>query len=319
MSRKDNRPSHITVGEFLERHQSHLQLKLSGPDVGRNRKIQEPAPNRPGLALSGYLEYFAWRRIQVIGAADRSYLMSLPKVDRIARFEAMCAKRIPCIVVSRGRALPPELAAVAKKKGIAVFRTPLVTMSFLNEATILLEHDFAPTKKEHGSMVDVQGIGVFVRGKSGIGKSESVLGILERGGSLVADDVVQFRLEGHKVMGTAPEAGRFHMEVRGIGIINVPALFGVRSMRIQKRLDMVVTLRPVEDLNKVDRIGADRATTEILGRELPHVEIPVAPGRDLSRLIQVAAMDQKLRTYGHDAAIDFTDKILQLMKERRVQ
>lgn len=319
MSRKDNRPSHITVEDFFNRHKDLLQLELLSDNGGLKRKIQEPVPNRPGLVLSGYVQYFAWRRIQVIGAADRTYLMSLKKKERAERFRLLCSKKIPCIIMSRGKKLSPELLAIAKEKKISVLVSPMITMSFVNQATALLALDFAPTINEHGSMVDVSGIGVFIRGKSGIGKSESVLGLIERGGSLVADDVVHFKEEGGRITGTSLEEGRFHMEVRGIGIINIPALFGVRSMRLIKRLDLVVTLKREENLNDVDRLGMEEMKTEILGQEVSHVEIPVAAGRDLSRLVHVAALNQKLRKYGHNAAIDFTDNIARLMKERGMQ
>ena len=228
----------------------------------------------------------------------------------------MCAQKIPCLVTSRGAHLDPELLAVAEQEQVAVFRTPLVTMRFINAATISMEVDFSPTVTEFGSMVDILGVGVLIRGQSGIGKSEAVLGLIERGYSLVADDVTRVKsLEGRELMATAPDLTRYHMEVRGIGIINVASVFGIGSIRIEKRLDMVVTLRDWEELKEeeVDRIGLDQEFYEILKLQVPHITIPVRPGRDITRLLEVAAMDQKLKGLGRNSAVEFSDKLLNVM------
>jgi HPr kinase/phosphorylase len=167
--------------------------------------------------------------------------------------------------------------------------------------------------------VDVKGIGILVRGPSGSGKSETVLGLIERGASLVADDVVHFRaLEGRELIGSAPEMSRYHMEVRGLGIINVPGVFGIGTMRLEKRLDMVIELLPTSDLNEVDRVGIRRKSYQILGIRVPLVEVPVAPGRDIPMLVEVAALDAKLRSMGHDSALEFNKKLLKMMKDKRI-
>src|ERR1041384_8739088 len=284
----------ITVESFYNRHAEKLQMKLEGPWVGFHRKIREPTINRPGLALSGFYTYFAEKRMQVLGAAEHSYLKSLPARVRIERFCNLCEHRIPCLVMSRGFHLAPELLNVTGEAKIAVFRTPMITMKFINAATIALEMDFSPTMTEFGSMVDILGIGVLIRGASVIGKSECVLGLIERGYSLVADDVTRITsLEGRELMATAPDLTRNHMEVRGIGIINVASVFGIGSIRIEKRLDLVVTIEEWENVEEIERVGIERRTYEILGLKVPHVTIPVRPGRDIARLIEVAAMDQK--------------------------
>jgi HPr kinase/phosphorylase len=209
------------------------------------------------------------------------------------------------------------LLEVTEQARIAVFRTPMITMKFINAATIMLEMDFSPTVTEFGSMVDILGVGVLIRGQSGIGKSECVLGLIERGHSLVADDVTRITsLEGRELMATAPELTRNHMEVRGIGIINVASVFGIGSIRIEKRLDLVVTLKEWQDLESVDRIGLDQEFYEILGMKVPHVTIPVRPGRDIARLIEVAAMDQKLKGLGQNSAVEFNAKLLNLMETK---
>src|SRR6478752_985218 len=307
----------VTVESFYNSHAEKLQMKLEGQRVGFHRKIREPTINRPGLALSGFYTYFAEKRVQVLGAAEHSYLKSLSSTLRIRRFRKMCEHKIPCLVVSRGFHLAPELVAVTAAAKIAVFRTPMITMKFINAATIALEMDFSPTVTEFGSMVDVLGIGVLIRGASGVGKSECVLGLIERGYSLVADDVTRITmLEGRELMATAPELTRNHMEVRGIGIINVVSIFGIGAIRIEKRLDLVVTLKDWQELEEVDRIGLDRELYEILKIEVPHITIPVRPGRDIARLIEVAAMDQKLKSLGLNSAVEFNEKLLGQMERQ---
>ena len=306
-----------TVGEWYTRHSEALQLRLLGPAVGFDRVIREPTINRPGLALSGFFAYFAVKRIQVLGSAELSYLKSLTRDEVRARSRELCSRNIPCIVISRSIKPPPALLEEAEAGGVAVFRTPMITMRFINAATILLEGDFAPVISEYGSMVDILGIGVMIRGASGIGKSECVLGLIERGYSLVSDDMTRLRaLEGRDLIGTAPELTRHHMEVRGIGIINVASIFGISSTRLEKRLDLIVTLKDWQELEEVDRIGLEQEFYEILGILVPHVTIPVRTGRDLARLIEVAALDQKLKSMGQNSALEFNDRLLRRMQKQ---
>src|SRR6476620_163571 len=307
----------VTVESFYQAHGETLQLKLEGKQVGFHRKIREPTINRPGLALSGFYSYFAEKRVQVLGAAENTYLKSLSARVRIQRFRELCAQKIPCLIVSRGAHLAPELVAVAEEEEVAIFRTPMITMKFINAATIALEVDFAPSVTEFGSMVDILGVGVLIRGQSGIGKSECVLGLIERGYSLVADDVTRIKsFEGRELMATAPDLTRNHMEVRGIGIIDVAKVFGIGSIRIEKRLDMVVTLQDWQELEEVDRIGIDQEFYEILKLKVPHVTIPVRPGRDIARLVEVEAMDQKLKGLGLNSAAEFNNKLLNAMETK---
>src|SRR5438270_3747980 len=300
----------VTVDSFYNSHAEKLQMKLEGPRVGFHRKIREPTINRPGLALSGFYTYFAEKRVQVFGAAEHSYLKSLSPKVRSERFRELCECKIPCLVVSRGFHIDPALLEVAAEEKIAVFRTPMITMKFINAATIALEVDFSPTVTEFGSTVDILGVGVLIRGESGIGKSECVLGLIERGYSLVSDDVTRITsFEGRELMATSPEVTRYHMEVRGIGIINVASVFGVGAIREEKRLDLVATLKDWSDMEDVDRTGLDRVCYEMLKMKVPHVTIPVRPGRDSARLIEVAAMDQKLKGLGRNAALELNTKL----------
>ncbi|MGA8656746.1 MAG: HPr(Ser) kinase/phosphatase [Chthoniobacterales bacterium] len=308
----------VQVGEFYARHAEVLQMKLVGPAIGFDRKIREPTINRPGLALSGFFIYFAGKRIQVLGNAEVSYLKSLDPAEQEKRCHQVCEQHIPCVVVSRSLPVPKALTDAAAQYQIAIFRTPMVTMRFINAATIALEMDFAPTTNEHGSMVDIMGTGTLVRGSSGVGKSECVLGLIERGYSLVSDDVTRFRaIEGRELVGTAPDLTRYHMEVRGLGIINVASIFGVGSIRLEKRLDLVATLRDWQELEEVDRIGLEQEFYEILGIRIPHITIPVRTGRDLARLVEVAALDQKLKSLGQNSAVEFNQRLLNLMQTNK--
>ena len=318
MSAPDPKHPTLTVGEFYTRHSESLQMSLLGSDVGFDRRIREPTINRPGLALSGFYNYFAEKRIQILGSAESSYLKSLSSDDVAERSRALCSRPIPCLVISRSIKPPSALLECAEETGLAIFRTPMVTMKFINAATLALESDFAPTKSEYGSMVDILGIGTLIRGSSGIGKSECVLGLVERGHSLVSDDMTRFRAEeGRQLVGTAPDLTRHHMEIRGLGVINIMSIFGIGSVRREKRLDLIVTLKDWDELEEVDRIGLDQEYFEILEILVPHVTIPVRTGRDLARLVEVAALDQKLKSMGQNSALEFNERLISAMQKKK--
>lgn len=320
MKAKVKRRASITVGEFFDQHGTALKMRLLGGERGFDRPIREPTINRPGLALAGFHTYFANKRVQVIGNNERAYLDSIDPAIACERLRWLCKRDIPCVVVARAAELAPEMMDVFAKAGIAVFQSPMITMRFINQATIKLEWDFAPSIKVHGSMVDIKGIGILIRGASGLGKSEAVLGLIERGASLVADDLVHLKaLPGREIVASSLELNRSHLEVRGIGIINVAALFGVGSMRLEKRLDLIVDLCRVEDINDLDRVGATTQFDTLIGMRVPKVEIPVAPGRDIAWLIEVAALDQKLRSFGHNSALEFSRNLLKMMRGQRIK
>jgi HPr kinase/phosphorylase len=307
----------VTVGHFYTQHAENLHLKLLAGAGGLKRKIVEGAVNRPGLALAGFYKSFAYHRLQIIGSGETAYLKSLPEATSRQRLRELFTHKIPCLVFARNINPPKVVLEEAEEEEIAVFKSSLTTMRLMNAATICLEIDFAPQISEHGSMVDIQGIGVMVRGASGIGKSECVLSLIERGHSLVSDDITRVRcLEGRELIGTASDLTRFHMEVRGIGIINVASIFGVRSIRFEKRMDLVVSLRDWHDVPEIDRIGLEQDYYEILGIKVPHITIPVRPGRDLASLVEVAALDQKLKSMGQNSAVEFNERLLQTMRNQ---
>jgi HPr kinase/phosphorylase len=309
----------LTVGEFYKEHGATLEMRLISSEASLDRVIREPTVNRPGLALSGFTRYFAYKRMQVMGHAEVFYLRSLRQEEREARYAYLFAYKIPCVVFSRGMKPDKEFLTAAEQAGVPIFQTPLVTMKFINKATLELEMMFAPRGTELGSMVDILGIGLIIRGESGIGKSESVLALIERGYSLVADDVVKVTLvDGRDVLCTSAELTRDHMEVRGIGIINVAQMFGVKAIRKEKSLDLIVSLKSWNDVADVDRLGMDQENVKVLGIDIPHVTIPVRPGRDIARLIEVAAFQVKLRKSGYNAADELNKRLIAQMAEKTI-
>lgn len=304
----------VTVGQFADEHAASLEMKLVAGEAGMDRVIREPTVNRPGLALVGFTRYFAYKRIQVMGNAEVFYLRSLPDKDRLARYAYLFAYKVPCVVFSRSLKPDKEFLDSAAEAGVPIFQTSLVTMKFINKATLELEMMFAPRGSELGCMVDILGVGVIIKGESGIGKSEAVLALIERGYSLVADDVVKVVLvDGREVLCTSAELTRNHMEVRGIGIINVAQMFGVKAIRKEKTLDLIVNLKSWDEVDEVERIGMEQEYVQVLGVDIAHVTIPVRPGRDIARLIEVAAFQAKLRISGSNAAQELNNRLLTQM------
>jgi HPr kinase/phosphorylase len=304
----------VTVERFYTDHASELGLKLTAGASGLKRVIREPTVNRPGLVLTGFTRYFAFKRIQVIGNAEAYYLKSLSKEDCAARYATFFSYKIPCVVFSRNLRPDKPFLQAAEAVNVPILQCPLITMKFINLATLALEMMFAPRSTEMGSMVDILGVGVLIRGESGIGKSECVLALIERGYSLVSDDVTKVTLvDGREIIGTSAELTRNHMEVRGIGIINVAAMFGVKSIRKEKKVDLVITLKQWEAVADVDRLGLEQEFVKILGVNIPHMTIPVRPGRDMARLIEVAAFHIKLKMSGYNPARELNERLISQM------
>jgi HPr kinase/phosphorylase len=307
----------VTVGQFYTSHAGDLELKLMAGADGMDRVITEGAVNRLGLALTGFFKYFANRRVQIIGKSEIAYFQTMTPEMRRQRCREIFERKVPCVILSRNIKVPAFLLEEAEQFSVPVFCSPIKTMHLVNQVTIALEDDFAPTTSEHGSMVDIQGVGVLVRGESGIGKSECVLGLIERGYSLVSDDVTRLKLiEGREIMGESPELTRHYIEVRGIGILNVASIFGASSIRFNKKLDLVVTLKDWFKMEEIERTGLDQKFYEVLQMKIPHVILPVRSGRDLAGLVEVAAMDQKLKDMGQHSAVDFNERLMSKMQNR---
>lgn len=313
------RPSRVAVSAFVKEGWERLSLELVAGAGGLEREIPESAINRPGLALAGFFRYFAHRRIQVIGLAEHVYLSSLEPKDRRERLVQVFARRIPCMVVSRGRHIFPEMIELAEKHRVPLLRTRMITMNFINEATIIMMNLRAPRIKVQGTTVELMGIGVLLEGKPGIGKSETALGLVKRGHALVSDDITSLRVDSAgRVVASPVDVTRYHMEIRGVGIIHVPSLFGVSSVRAEKVLDMVATLVEPQSAGDEDRGDKPNNTREYLGVSVPRIVVRVSPGRDVVNVIETAALDFKLRRLGHDAAKELDDRLIGILSAGRV-
>jgi HPr kinase/phosphorylase len=307
----------ITVAHFFETYREKLKMELVTGEEGLHRLIREGSINRPALALTGFFKYFANKRIQVLGAAELTYLKTRSATDQVATFRQMAKKGVPCIVLTRNFNATRPMLAVAKETKFPIFRTPLITMNFVNLATLYIDNEFAPNCIEHSTTLDIKGVGVMMRGDSGVGKSECALALIERGHSLVSDDLTVIKLlDERELMASSRPLNRGYMECRGIGIINIAEMFGVKSIRLEKRIDLVVTLREwAPDANE-ERTGLEEQYYEILGMKVPHIELYVRPGRDIARLVEVAALTQALKRMGHDPAKDFNDRLIASMSEQ---
>ena len=304
-------PDQIPVREFYDMFKQLSELELVAGEEGLDRVILEPSINRPALAVTGYFKSFAYKRIQLFGAGEMSYMRDLPEAKQREVISKMADLKIPCIVISRNLQPTKPMIEVAKAKKVPLLRTKMKSKDFSADVIVRLERMFAPTTSMHGTLIDIQGIGTLIRGDSGIGKSECALALIDKGHSLVADDFVYcVKVNDHKVLGKGHELNRGYMECRGIGIINVAELFGIKSVRMEKSIDIIVSF--VEWQNGIieDRTGLEQQYYELLGIKIPHFVIPVRPGRDMARLVEVAARVQALRSMGHDGAKTFNDRLI---------
>ena len=303
----------VSVNEFYMAAREKASLELVTGKRGLSRLIHEPAIHRPGLALAGFFRYFALRRIQVLGMAEHEYLLAMSPRQRKLSLSRLFQQHIPCLVIARNRKVWPEILGLAHKFNVPILRTPLITGAFINVATVIMEKMMAPHGTLQGTMVDIMGIGVLIEGQPGIGKSEVALTLIQRGYSLVADDLTfVHRTDDRTIIATSAEITRYHMEIRGMGIIHVPSLFGVASVRNEKALDLIVTLRKMEELEDGGRTLVPQVRN-VLGVSLPHLTIPVAPGRELANLIEAATLNEKLKRLGHDAAKELDEKLMAVM------
>lgn len=316
-SRRTKNVQLVTVGQFYALHSESLELKLVAGAEGMNRQIREGSVNRLGLVLTGFYRHFAWRRVQIVGMSEMAYLRSLSEETRRERIRAVFERKIPCVIFARNIKPPSLILEEAERYRIPIFRSSIVTMRLVNSVAIALEEDFAPSMTIHSSMVDIQGVGALILGESGIGKSECVLGLIERGYSLVADDITRLKcLEGKHLIATSADITRHYMEVRGIGIINVASIFGACSIRNSKEVNLVVSLRDWDHVEDVDRTGLDQNYYQLLQIKVPHVIIPIRSGRDIAGLVEVAALDQKLKSMGHHSALEFNQRLLDRMQQK---
>lgn len=300
----------LTVGGLFQRLQDELQLDLLGSVAGLERPIETDDASGPGLVLAGYTGRFVHERVQVLGETEVSYLKSLSKAERSSNLKAFFSFPIPCVMITKGQELPEGMAELASAAGIAILRSQLKTHDFYARLAPFLEDSFAPSTNLHGSLADVYGVGLLFTGQSGIGKSECVLDLVERGHRLVADDVVIARRKGADVIiASGHPLQRHFMEIRGVGLIDVRAIFGIRAVRQQKRIEVVVHLQQWKEGMPVERTGLDTVMTDILGVPIPRITVPLNPGKNITVVAEVIAMNHLLRYSGEDPAHTFNERL----------
>lgn len=309
-------PQKILISRLFSQLEYDLSLSLIAGKKGLDKKIITVSEvNRPGLSLCGYYEGFAHDRIQVMGAGEIGYLETCSSDDRKSIFKRMLSYEIPCFVVTRGLKVPQELIDECENTSTPLFSTGLETPAFVARLVPRLEDEFGPSQLMPGNFVEAFGIGVLILGESGIGKSECALELIRRGHRLIADDVVYIkRVTGHRVLGSNVYPFGHYMEVRGVGVIDVSALFGITAVRARKAIDMVVTLEHWNKANDYDRLGLEEKIYELLGERLPHVIIPVQPGRNTSITVEVAAMNLRAKKMGRHSAKELNESLKRRMQ-----
>jgi HPr kinase/phosphorylase len=308
----------VSAARLFEDQRQEMQLELLTEDLASLREITVSDIHRPGMALMGFVENFLPERIQILAQTELSYLATLPPeevrraIDRLFQFD------MPLIVVCKGLDVPSYLVQRANERKVPVLRTPQSTTPFIHSLTAYLDYLFAPSANVHASLVDVYGVGLLFTGRSAIGKSETALDLVERGHRLVADDVVTItRRHGDVLIGTGNQLLRHHMEIRGLGIIDVQAVFGVRSIRLQKRVEVEVRLTEWSTDGDYERVGLDERTTEVLGVKIPYVEVPITPGKNITVIAEVIALNYMVRVYrGFSSAERLNQHLLEIMKRR---
>ena len=293
----------ISVRDF----ETALQLKTLVPSTRTEWDIRTPDLNRPGMQFCGFYEFFAFERPQVIGKAEMAYLEEQPEEMRKEILERYFSYPVPCLIICRNLTPPSDLLTIAGAHDVPVYSSPLVTSKFVALAIHYLNRSLAPHMTRHGVLLDVYGVGVFLSGKSGVGKSEAALELVKRGHQLVADDVVDIcRISDDRLIGTCPEKVHHLMEIRGIGVIDVKAMYGIGAVAFSKSIDLIIELESWDENKAYDRIGLQDDEIEIMGVHVPHQTMPIKPGRNLAIIVEVAARNFSLKRSGYNAARELT-------------
>jgi len=308
----------IPVSELLSDEISDLKLRLIyGKEFLKNRFISNFRIQKPGLALAGFTEHIHPERVQILGNTEISYVNTLSTDQKLIAFDNFCRKGVCAIIVTKNLKIPKELVYSVKKYEIPLFRTEVVSSQVIQEIMYFLEDKLAPETVIHGVLVDVYGVGVVILGRSGIGKSECALELVKRGHRLVADDAIHIKRRQDILIGTSNDLLRYNIELRGLGILNIKDMFGVSAIRIRKRIEIVVSFVDWNSEESYDRTGLDSNFYEIMGVKLPHLILPVSPGRNMAVIIEAAARNHLLKLMGYDAAQEFQNKLMRKMEENR--
>ncbi len=300
----------LTVEKLYEENKTRLQLEIINNEASFNKKIKERELHRPGLALSGFVDVFTFNRVQVIGNTELAYLETLSPTKREASLRKVFEFDMPCIIITDNNQPSDDFIAIANENKISILKSVFLTTHVIQSLSSYLEKEFAPFNIVHGTLIDVYGVGVLITGRSGIGKSEVALDLVERGHRLVADDVVRItrRTEG-VLIGTSSETLLHHMEIRGIGIIDVCSLFGVHAVRFQKRIELELHLEDWQEGKDYDRTGLEDLFIKYLDVPIPIVTLPIFPGKNITVLAEVISLNHQLKVYGQYTAREFNEKL----------
>jgi HPr kinase/phosphorylase len=301
----------IVVSRLLEDARYDLKLELIAGRDGLEHRISSSRIQKPGLALTGFTEHLHPERVQVFGNTELSYLKTLTEAEQREVLAKLFDSPMACVVVTKGLDIPGPLVEGCEKNRLALMRTPLVSSAFISQVQAFLEEALTATGMLHGVLMDVFGVGVLLLGKSGIGKSEIALDLIMRGHRLVADDIVNLTRRQGDVYGSGNDLIQHHMEIRGLGILNIEALFGVASVRDRKKIELVMELVEWVASAEYDRLGLDQESMNVVGAELPHAIVPVRPGRNMTTIVEVAARNHLLKLRGHNSAQEFADRLSQ--------
>jgi HPr kinase/phosphorylase len=308
----------MTVADFYDRTRERLELSLLSRSLHSRSRLVRADSNRPQLALTGYVENFLWDRLQILGQTEVRYLETLGPTERGKVLTQIAGFAIPCIIVTQGLTPPEPLITLASQNEVPVFSTPMETSRFTQAVTSFLEEEFAPTTSVHGTLVDVYGVGLLFTGRSSIGKSETALDLVERGHRLVADDVVTIRKRQPNILiGSGNELLRHCMEIRGIGIIDVQSIFGIRAIRGFKRVEVEVSLQEWKEQEDYERLGLEERQTSILEVRIPLVVIPIFPGKNITVISETIALNYLVKAYGYHPAARFSENLLEVIRRKR--
>lgn len=294
----------------------HFHMKVLSGEEGLGREITVTDLSRPGLQLAGYFPHYASERIQLMGISEIEFFSTLSREVRLERMRLLMQENTPCVCVSRNQEVAPEMLEISNERNIPILQSPLATTSLVSKLTNFLENKLAPTATVHGVLTDIYGVGVLIMGSSGIGKSETALELVKRGHRLVADDAVEIRqTQQGQLIGSAPELIQHLLEIRGVGIINVMTMFGAGAVRNAKNIAMVVRLELWEEHKMYERLGLDEERFKLVDTEIPILTVPVRPGRNLAVIIEVAAMNFRLKRMGYNAAMTFSRKLTDTIED----
>ncbi|MGY0693554.1 HPr(Ser) kinase/phosphatase [Virgibacillus sp. FSP13] len=297
---------------------ANFNLTLVAGEDGIHREITTSDISRPGIEMTGYFKYYPKERLQLIGKTEMAYFLDLTDEQKRDRVEKLCTDITPGIVVSRGMDIPEVLIDAANKSGVPILHSPRKTTRVISRLTNYLEAKFAPFTAIHGVLVDIYGVGVLITGQSGVGKSETALELVKRGHRLVADDSVEIRQEDYdSLIGNAPALIEHLLEIRGLGIINVMTLFGAGAVRSYKKISLIINLELWDEKKQYDRLGLDEETMKIMDVKLPKATVPVRPGRNLAVIIEVAAMNFRLKRMGVNAAEEFSERLTTMIDQEK--